>query len=42
MYSFMQGAYQVSITIDNSWIIISVGHFECIITDTHNTYFSKI
>ena len=29
----MQGACHI---LDSSRIIISVGHFECIITDTHN------
>ena len=32
-----QGAWHFSIIIDNSQIIISVGHFECILTNTHNT-----
>ena len=34
----IQGACHFPIIIDNSWIIISVGHFECITTDTHAFY----
>ena len=26
------------VIFDNSWIIISDSHFECMITDTHNSY----
>ena len=34
----IQGACLLLVTISNSWIITSVGHFECINSDTHNTF----
>ena len=37
----MQGACHFPIIIDYFRIIISVGHFECIITVTHNTFYNS-
>ena len=34
----IQGACSLSVTIGNSRIITIAGHFECINSDTHNTF----
>ena len=37
----MHGACHFPVIFDNSRIIISDSHFECMITDTHNTFYNS-